>query len=149
MKEYPEILESSSQKLPFILVLRDIILTALCWLLFIYFLRGAFQFFGDVWDYISNGFQGAEHYTSFAIVDTIILYGEIILITNAVYALWAIYNKLRFGNKKRRRNAPVVTPDEVAGRFKFNPRDVEGWQKAQTLVIHHDKGGRIINIVKV
>ncbi len=147
-KQYPDIIETS-QSLPFLLLLRDIILTALCWLLYIYFLRDAFQFFHDVGSYILSGFQGYDDYASFAIVDTLILYIEIIIVSNLVYFLWAIYNKLRYGSRNRRRSAPPVSPEEIATRFKLNPRDVEGWQKSQTLVVHHDKDGRITNIVKV
>lgn len=149
MKEqYPHIIESS-RSLPFLLLLRDIILTALCWLLYIYFLRDAFAFFRDVGLYVASGFQGYDTYPTFAIIDTLILYIEIIALSNGVYFLWAMYNKLRYGNKNRRRAAPVVTSEEIATRFKLNQRDVEGWQKAQTLVVHHDKEGRITNIVKV
>ena len=149
MKEqYPTIIESS-RSLPFLLLLRDIILTALCWLLYIYFLRDAFTFFHESLQYIFGGFQNFGDYPSLAIIDTLLLYIEIILITNGVYFLWALYNKLRYGNKKRRRNAPEVTPEEIATRFKLNPRDVEGWQKAQTLIVHYDKDARITNIVKV
>ena len=149
MKEqYPHIIESS-RSLPFLLLLRDIILTALCWLLYIYFLRDAFTFFHESWEYITSGFQNYDSYASFAIIDTLILYIEIIAISNLVYFLWALYNKLRYGNKNRRRTAPSVTAEEVATRFKLNPRDVEGWQKAQTLIVHHDADGRITNIVKV
>jgi biofilm PGA synthesis protein PgaD len=147
-REYPGIIDSA-RSLPLILLLRDIILTALCWLLYLYFLRDAFGFVGDIFAYAANGFQGAENYKSFAIVDTIVLYSEIIVVTNGLYLLWAIYNKLRYGNKTRRKNAPPVTSEEVASRFKLNPRDVDGWQKAQTLIAHHDKNGRIVNIVKV
>jgi poly-beta-1,6-N-acetyl-D-glucosamine biosynthesis protein PgaD len=146
--QYPHIIESS-RSLPFLLLLRDIILTALCWLLYIYFLRDAFAFFRDVGLYVASGFQGYDSYASFAIVDTLILYAEIIAISNLVYFLWALYNKIRFGNATRRRSAPAVTAEEVGTRFKLNPRDVESWQKAQTLVVHHDKDGRITNIVKV
>src|SRR5579862_5655785 len=112
MKEqYPHIIESA-KSLPFLLLMRDIILTALCWLLFIYFLRDAFGFIGDVLSYVANGFQDADKYPSFAIVDTIILYFEIIVITNGLYFLWALYNKMRFGDKTRRKNSPPVTAEE-------------------------------------
>lgn len=149
MKEqYPHIIESS-RSLPFLLLLRDVILTALCWLLYIYFLRDAFGFFRDAGLYIASGFQNYDSYPSFAIVDTLILYIEIIFFTNLIYFIWALYNRVRYGNKARRRNSPIVTPEEVATRYKLNPRDVEGWQKAQTVVIHHDKDGRITSIVKV
>jgi poly-beta-1,6-N-acetyl-D-glucosamine biosynthesis protein PgaD len=78
-----------------------------------------------------------------------VLYFEIILLTNGVYLLWALYNKLRYGKKNRRKSAAPVTAEEVATRFKLNQRDVEGWQKAQTLIAHHDRYGRITSIVKV
>jgi len=150
MKKYnPKIIDESAHSLPFLLLVRDIILTALCWLLFIYFLRDAFQFFADVFTYAMDGFTGAENYESFKIVDTLILYIEIILITNGIYILWAIYNKLRFQGKTRRRTAPSVTADEIATRFKLNPRDIESWQKSQILVVHHEKNGRVASIAKV
>lgn len=147
-QHYPNIIETS-HSLPFLLLVRDVILTSLCWLLYLYFLRDAFAFFRDIGLYIANGFQGYEDYASFAIIATLILYIEIIVITNFVYFLWALYNKLRYGKKARRRSAPLVTPEDVGTRFKLNPRDVENWQKAQTLVVHHDKDGRIASIVKV
>jgi poly-beta-1,6-N-acetyl-D-glucosamine biosynthesis protein PgaD len=147
-EQYSQIIETS-HSLPLLLLLRDIILTALCWLLYIYFLRDAFAFLRDVVLYVAGGFRNYDSYPSFAIVGTLILYIEIIVISNLVYFLWALYNKLRYGNKTRRRSAPPVTPEEVATRFKLNPRDVESWQKAQTLVVHFDSDGRITNIVKV
>jgi len=149
MKEqYPNIIESS-RSLPLLLLVRDIILTALCWLLYLYFLRDAFAFFRDVFLYVASGFQGYDNYPSFVIIDTLILYIEIIAATNGIYLAWALYNRIRYGNKNRRRSAPAVTVDEIGNRFKLNARDVEGWQKAQTLVVHHDSDGRIKSIVKV
>ena len=147
-KQYPDIIEST-RSLPFLLLLRDIILTALCWLLYIYFLRDAFGFFRDVGSYVLSGFENADDYPSFAIIPTIILYLEIIFFSNLLYFLWAMYNKVRYGNRTRRRSAPPVTAEEIASKFKLPQRDVEAWQKAQTLIIHHDANGRITNVVKV
>ena len=147
-KQYPDIIEST-RSLPFLLLLRDIILTALCWLLYLYFLRDAFGFFRDAASYVLSGFDNASDYPSFAIIPTIILYAEIIFFSNLLYFIWAQYNKIRYGNKTRRRSAPPVTPDEIATKFKLNQRDVENWQKSQTVIVHHDADGRITNIVKV
>jgi poly-beta-1,6-N-acetyl-D-glucosamine biosynthesis protein PgaD len=144
---YPNIIETS-KSLPFLLLLRDVILTALCWLLFLYFLRDAFGFFMDVALWAINGFVGAEAYDSFRIVDTIILYVEIIVVMNAVYIGWAIYNNVRFGKETRRRASPAVTADEIASRLRVNPREMESWRKAKILVIHHDKEGRVTSIAK-
>src|SRR5580704_8619242 len=99
---YPNIIETS-KSLPFLLLLRDMILTALCWLLYLYFLRDAFSFFMDVALWAINGFEGAENYDSFKIVDTIILYVEIILAMNGIYIAWALYNNIRFGRQTRRK----------------------------------------------
>jgi poly-beta-1,6-N-acetyl-D-glucosamine biosynthesis protein PgaD len=144
---YPDILETS-KSLPFLLLLRDVVLTALCWLLYLYFLRDAFGFFMDVAMWAINGFVGAEAYDSFKIVDTIVTYAEIIVVMNAVYIARAVYNNIRFGKETRRRNSPAVTADEIASRLRVNPREMESWRKAKILVIHHDKDGHITSIAK-
>lgn len=147
-KHFPAVIQSS-RSLPLLLLLRDAILTALCWLLYLYFVRDAFGFFGDLITYSLGGFKNYESYKSFAIIPTLTSYAQVILISNGVYFLWALYNKLYYGGKKRRRNAPPVTPNEVAASFKLNTTDVKKCQKAQTVIVHHNSEGRITNIVKV
>ena len=144
---YPNILETS-KSLPFLLLLRDMILTALCWLLYLYFLRDAFSFFMDVALWTINGFADAQAYDSFKIVDTIVLYAEIIVVMNAIYISWAIYNNIRFGKETRRKSSPAVTADEIASRLRVPPREMEGYRKAKILVVHHDKDGRVTSITK-
>jgi poly-beta-1,6-N-acetyl-D-glucosamine biosynthesis protein PgaD len=136
----------SKKNLPLIVVIRDIILTIFVWALYLYFMRDFFTFGGDVIHWTFHGFSDSDEYYSFRILSTIISYFEIIIIMEVLFVVWSMYNLLRYGKKKRRSTQPAVKKEELAKAFHVSLEDVGAWQKAQTMVMHHDKRGRLIEV---
>jgi poly-beta-1,6-N-acetyl-D-glucosamine biosynthesis protein PgaD len=136
----------SKKNLPLIVVIRDIILTIFVWLLYLYFMRDFFTFTGDIIHWTFNGFSDADAYYSFRILSTIISYFEIIIILEILFVVWSMYNLLRYGKKKRRRDSVPVSKEDLAKAFHVSLADVGTWQKAQTMIMHHDKRGRLTEV---
>jgi poly-beta-1,6-N-acetyl-D-glucosamine biosynthesis protein PgaD len=137
----------NAKDLPFLIRVRDVILTILVWLLYFYFLRDFFSFTGDAVRWTFHGFNSAEDYNSFRIVGTIVSYVEVILVMEILFVGWSFYNLLRFGKKARRKNPKPVTSDEIAKLYGANVKDVNQWQDASTLIMHHDKEGHLLKVV--
>jgi biofilm PGA synthesis protein PgaD len=136
----------STKNLPLLVRIRDVILTILVWLLYLYFMRDFFAFISDVFDWSFHGFSNAEAYNTFKIMDTIVSYIEIIVVMEVLFVAWSFYNLLRFG-KKTRRKAPVpVTTEDIAKKYSLNTQDVDKWQKARSMVMHHDKRGHLVEV---
>ncbi|HEU0118292.1 MAG TPA: poly-beta-1,6-N-acetyl-D-glucosamine biosynthesis protein PgaD [Alphaproteobacteria bacterium] len=136
-----------SRDIPILIRVRDVLLTIFVWLLYLYLLRDFFTFTGDAIRWTFNGFDNAERYTSLRIISTIVSYFEVILIMEFLYIGWSFYNLLRFGKKSRRRTPPSVTPDEIAKLYSASLKDVNQWQGATTMVMHHDKEGHLLKVV--
>ena len=144
----PSYIIENSKKLPFMLRLRDLILTVLVWALYIYFMRDFFFFLRDLWNWGSNGFTNADNYDTFRTVESFVIYFEIMALLGFLFIGWSVYNVLRFRNKKRRRASPPVTIEQIAAKSNLDPEDLQEWQEAQTLVVHYDERGHLTDIIK-
>src|SRR5262249_48267215 len=78
------------------------------------------------------------------IVTDIKLYAFIVGVQRGVFILGALYNKIRFGRRDRRRRAYPVTPEELAQFFNLSPLQVEHLQTARRLSLAHTEQGRLI-----
>ena len=143
---HPPVIDKA-KNLPLLVRIRDVILTILVWLLYLYFMRDFFVITSDAISWTFHGFSSEDSEYSLKIVATIISYLEIIFVMELVFVAWSLYNMLRFGKKRRRRARPVVTVEETAKMFHSSVEDVEVWQHAQTLTMHHDKAGRLTKVV--
>lgn len=136
----------SRDNLPFLVRVRDFILTGLVWALYIYFMRGFFVFLSDVVDWAVRGFGDTSAYSTFQYVPTFISYAEVIVSMEVVYVLWSLYNMVRFGGKDRRRFSPPVNLKELGEMHELNPKDIREWQQARVMVIHHAADGRVSGV---
>lgn len=137
-----------ARQLSAIVRLRDVILTILLWMVYLLSMRDFFFFLGDVADWAWHGFAHSENYKSFDILPTFLFYSEVTLVFLAVFIGWARYNQFRFRGKSRRKAAGPVTPDDLAAFYGLEPRQIETWQDAKILTVHHDKKGRIAQALK-
>jgi len=136
----------SAKNLPVLVQIRDVVLTILVWLMYIYFMRTFFVFVGDFVDWVSNGFVNGDSYASFTIIPTIVFYIEVILVMEVVYVAWSFYNLVRFGRKTRRRDPVPVSAEEIAKRYNIDAKDVGKWQKAHIMTMHHDRKGHLVEV---
>ena len=149
MKQEPlmeEPIIESSGALSFLVRLRDIILTILMWLMYIYFMRNFFFFMGDFFSWAFHGFGDTSPYESFKIVDTLFQYFEVILVMGLLFIAWAVYNKLRFGKKTRRLQTLPIETEHVASAYGLKQEDLSLWQESRVLMMHHEANGRLSNV---
>lgn len=147
MKQYRKDVIDNPNKLPALIYIRDLVLTILCWVMYLLFLQDFFWFMSDVVTWALHGFAQTDRYESFRIVGTVIIFIQIIIIVDVIYIGWSFYNMLRFGRQTRRRASPPVTIEQLAERFKQSPDDVASWQQSKTLVMHLDKRGHLTQVV--
>lgn len=77
---------------------------------------------------------------------TLLGYAEIVGLLGAILIGWAIYNQLMYRNKNRRKTPHSVSAKDLAVMYHATPTDVESWQQARVLVMHHDQEGRLIKV---
>ncbi|MBV8061122.1 MAG: poly-beta-1,6-N-acetyl-D-glucosamine biosynthesis protein PgaD [Alphaproteobacteria bacterium] len=147
MKHHRKDIIDNPAKLPALIYFRDLVLTTLCWIMYMLFLQDFFWFMRDVVTWVVHGFAETDRYESFRIVGTIVIFIQIIIIVDVIYIGWSFYNMLRFGKKSRRRSSPPVTVEQIAERFKQSPDDIALWQQSKTLVIHMDKRGHLTQVM--
>lgn len=78
------------------------------------------------------------------ILDNIQTYAAVITINGSVFITWAVYNKIMFGSRNRRRHADPVTPAQLATIFRVSADQVRICQKAQRMTMIHDESGNLI-----
>ena len=136
----------SSGGLSFIIRVRDIVLTILMWLMYIYFMRNFFVFMGDFFAWTFNGFADTDSYPSFRIVGTLINYFKIIVLMGLMFIGWAVYNKVRYGKKRRRVQPLPLESLMVANAYGLKTEDLAAWMDARTMVMHHESDGRLSRV---
>lgn len=132
--------------LPILVRIRDIILTAVMWLMYLYFMRNFFFFIKDLGDWAFHGFGDSSPYESFKIIATLADYAEIIFISGWIFIGWAVYNKLRYGKKKRRQAQAPLQQEQLAESYHLKTQELSAWQEARVIVMHHDKTGRLTKV---
>ena len=126
--------------------LRDIILTILMWLMYIYFMADFFFFMEDLFSWAWNGFGDITPYEGLNMVGTLFDYFKVILGMGLLFIGWAVYNKLRFGKKTRRKQPQHVEQAQLASSYGLKPEELALWQDARSLVMHHDDSGRLSKV---
>ena len=71
-------------------------------------------------------------------------YVLIVLVNAAVFISWALYNRLMFGRRNRRRHSGPATAAQTGAFFSLTAEQVRTCQVAQRMVMTHDKSGRLI-----
>ena len=146
-KKQPDYIISSSEKRGGIIYIRDIILTALVWVLYFYFMRDFFWFCGDFFSWSMGGFVDTDLYPRLKILGTIAGYFEALVIMTVLFIGWSVYNVIRYGKKKRRKTSGDLTDKETAEYFHVKQVDLKAWQNSHIMVVHHDGRGAITDVV--
>lgn len=122
---------------------RDIVLTILLWMVYLFFMKDVFFFLDDVGHWAWNGFTDAGRYESFKILPTFLSYAEVTAVFVLIYLGWARYNQFRFRGKCRRKAIGPVQAEELAAFYGVGARQVDKWQQARILTFCHDAKGHI------
>ena len=77
------------------------------------------------------------------VLENLRIYTAVILINAAVFAEWALYNQVMFGNRNRRRRSEPITPGEMAVFFGLTSDQVTACQAVRRNVMVHDEGGHL------
>jgi len=70
-------------------------------------------------------------------------YALVIFLLGFSLGSWAWYNMKRFGGREKRRQAPAVTPYEIAERFGLAEEELTALKTARGIVISHDDTGLV------
>jgi poly-beta-1,6-N-acetyl-D-glucosamine biosynthesis protein PgaD len=121
----------------------DAIFTLLLWAGYFYLMRHvlsvALTYFGFVAPW---GLQYGELRVA-DILQNLLTYAVVILINAAVFAEWALYNQVMFGNRNRRRRSEPITPAEMAVFFNLTPDQVNACQAIRRNVMVHNEAGHL------
>ncbi len=139
----------SAKDLPLYIRLRDILLTALIWIIYCYFMRDFFAFCVDIVSWMYHGFHNAASYHSFRVLRNFLGYFEVMDILGLLLIFWSVYNLLRYGKKNRRRPSQPVQPEQLAAHHQLDVEDIKTWQEAKHIVMHHNEEGKLVDVVKI
>jgi biofilm PGA synthesis protein PgaD len=73
-------------------------------------------------------------------------YALVIFLLGFSLGSWAWYNMKRFGVREKRRQAPTVTPCEIAERFGIAEEELTVLKRARHIVFSHDDNGLVCGI---
>lgn len=139
---HPYVIEASDNQ-PLYIRIRDILLTAIMWGIYFYLMTDFFAFLHTLYHWELFGVVGAELEKALQILDTMEVYLYVIFLNSLLLISWAIYNRVRFRGKDRRRARPVIGALELGQLYGFSEEEVKSWQGMPILTIHHDADGRI------
>ncbi len=125
----------------------DWILSALMWLLFLYFLREAivdlYHLAGDsfTWAFAEGELPELLNFLRF--FDSVHMYFFLILANGVIFLGWARYNQARFGIRKRRNDQKPVSIADLALHYNLPAEDITNWQQSRILVMTHTADGTL------
>ena len=121
----------------------DFLITLLAWAGFIYLIAGG------VVAVLEGGLTGpAVPFWSKLLptVNTLLIYLIAALFNGSLLVLWAQYNRARYGGQDRRKFVgPLVDEARLIG-FCTTPDLLATLRRARSSVVHHDVGGRLIEV---
>ncbi len=145
MLDYEKIIIEKPEALDRMTSLRDKILTVLFWSVLIYFFRPLISLI--LWILFGIHVFNPD-------IFNIGLYAEvgdflkrnflIILALGATFISWALYNNIRFGRLKRRKELPPVREEEIAKDFGIDVETLKKAKKSGYLKVKIDKDSRLI-----
>ena len=126
------------------------VVSALMWLLYFYLIREALI---DLYDLAIDAYEwaftGAERPYLPAIsrfLETLRIYGLVILLNAGIFIGWALYNNIRFQGPDRRRSSPLVSVADLALLYVRPEEEISQWQNARILVMHHSADGTLTEV---
>ena len=138
---------ADSQNRPFWLRLRDVALTAVLWLGYLYLIQDFLLFLVESAAWMMGlGPVPAHAALALPLFPTLGSYALIALANAAILISWALYNQVRFRGKERRKASPRITPEDLAQMYGVGEKEVFIWQEARILIVHHDEDGRLIKV---
>jgi len=128
----------------------DWVLSALMWLLYLYFIREALiDLYCLMEDSLQWAFAGAERPdlpTISRFLDTLENYGIVVVANGAALIGWALYNQIRFRGRDRHRAGEPVTVVDLAALYGISAEDITDWQESRILVMEHDVDGTLLKV---
>jgi len=123
---------------------------ALMWGFYLYLIRGPLALLLLLVFGIDLGFgtatSGAANApTRGSLAQTLFSYALVAADNAGILIAWSLYNLARFRDINRRQFARVVTPQHLAELYTLPVGDVEAWQDARLVVIHHDDHGNVLS----
>lgn len=71
-------------------------------------------------------------------------YEKFFLLAASIFISWALYNWLRFKNKKRRKGYGQVSTADIANFFQLEEQEIKNLQHSNRIILYFDNKGKII-----
>jgi biofilm PGA synthesis protein PgaD len=126
--------------------LRDVVLTAALWALYVWLNRDLLFVLRDIPGWVAGGGVTPAIRQAIALAETLGTYSSIVVVNALMIVGWALYNQLRFRGKERRRFSQAVSPAELAERYGRSADEIRAWQEARILVIYHGNDEQIEHV---
>jgi biofilm PGA synthesis protein PgaD len=126
--------------------MRDAVLTAALWSLYIWLNRDLFFVLRDIPRWVAGSSVTPAIRQAIGLVETLGAYSAVVAVNALAVVAWALYNQLRFRGKERRRFSQAVSPAEIAERYGRSADEIRAWQDARVLVIHHGSDDQIEHV---
>ena len=127
------------------------VLSALMWLVYFYLIREALI---DLYDLAVDAYEwaftGAERPYLPAIsrfLNTLRIYGLVILVNTAIFIGWALYNNIRFRGPDLRNPSALVSVADLALLYDRSAEEIANWQQSRILVMHHAPDGTLADVI--
>jgi poly-beta-1,6-N-acetyl-D-glucosamine biosynthesis protein PgaD len=144
--DYERYIIYASDNVPVLIRIRDIVITAAAWCIYVYFIRASWPFFIDFMTWAFSGFDELIQYAHLSIMPTIEDYAKVAALIVIIYLSWAFYNLARFRGRQRRKPRMDVIPQDLANMYGFSLEDINEWQKTASMIMHHDGHGHLIDV---
>ncbi len=143
----PDLIIEASRSLPLWLRARDWLLTAAVWVVYFWLISDTFSYLHYLFQSLSYSEPVPADFARFTgIFATLQSYVLVIIMNAAILVIWALYNRIRFRGRERRKFSPAVTLRDLARLHDVPVSDVAAWQLARILVIHHDGAGKLARV---
>jgi biofilm PGA synthesis protein PgaD len=140
------IIETASG-LPLWIRIRDSVLTAIIWLLYLWLMSDAFVFVWHLVRWLLGEQPEPEQIShTIAVLGTLTTNAAVIAINAAILVAWALYNQMRFRGRERRAFAPVVSPKNLSEMYGIPESEIAKWQKAPILRVHLADNGKVLKM---
>ncbi len=151
MTQRDYIVESQHNPPPLWVHIRDVILTVLMWVYFVYLTKDVYSNAVKLWDWVVFDVQSVDMPSILATLRLIATYAWFAIPIGASLIGWAIYNQFRFGSRDRERRhmVPALELNEVADSFQIPSKQVATMQSARHITLHHNSAGKIVKIVSL
>lgn len=131
--------------------IRDAILSAALWALYLYMIRDLFidlyLMTRESFDWMFDGSARPSMPQISRLFATLWIYFLIILANGWLLIFWGLYNQIRFRGTVQPAAVPLVTVEDLAALYQLSAEDIAAWQGSRLITMRHSDDGTLEKVV--